>query len=490
MVKTKQSRCIQAKRIVRFLLGVMLAGKLLHGAAADVVAKPNIVIFIADDLSWHDVGCFGGPTSAKTPNIDRLASEGLKLTGFFSSSSVCSPTRMSLLDGLYPVRSGAYPNHSEVASGTRSLPYYLKQLGYRTACSGKQDFRPAASFPFEDEINFVRDRKNRCSDLDLPAMEKFIRGVSTNPFCLYVGSHQPHQPWVEGDRSAFDPAKIKVPPYLVDTPETRKELVAYYAAVGYMDSRVGKVLAMLEKTGHVQDTLFLFFSEQGSGVPFAKWTCYTPGTRVAAIARWPGKIQPGTENGAMVQYEDVTPTLVAVAGGNPAKMDTGRPDARGQRGFDGTSILDVLLGQASKHRDYVFAQQTTLGIIKATDPYGIRSVCDGRWKLIVNLEPEDTFGNIITDRPMIQSWRKLGESGNAFAARQASRYIKRPAVELYDLQNDPWQLTNIADDAQNAPTIARLRAQLEAWMKQQGDEGDKTERAAKKHIGNHEKSED
>ena len=484
---------IQAKWMSRILAGALIACHVLS-ASAQSNTRPNIVIFIADDLSWHDVACFGGPTSAKTPNLDRLASEGVKLTGFFSSSSVCAPTRMSLLDGLYPVRSGAYPNHSQVEPGTRSLPYYLEQLGYRTACSGKRDFRPEASFPFSDVISFVRDRESHFADLDFPAMEKIIHADPARPFCLYVASHQPHRPCVEGDRSAYDPAKIKLPPYLADTPETRQELVAYYAAVSFMDEQVGKVLELLEKTGHAQDALFLFFSEQGSSVPFAKWTCYGPGTRVAAIARWPGKISPGTENGALVQYEDVTPTLVAVAGGDPTTLDTGCPDAQGHRGFDGSSILDVLLGKTGHHRDYVFCQQTTRGIAHGSKAYGIRAVSDRRWELIVNLEPEAAFQNNITENPsdnsMIQSWRKQGESGNAFAARQASRYINRPAVELYDLQNDPWQLTNVAGNPENATTIARLRARLDAWMKQQGDEGDATERAAKKHMGTSGKPED
>ena len=460
----------------RFVRGIAICLTAAGGALA--APKPNIVIFIADDLSWHDVACFGGPTDAKTPNLDRLASEGLKLTGFFSPASVCAPVRQALLTGLYPVRSGAYPNHSHVKPGTKSLPYYLRSLGYRTACVGKTHFGPPASYPFDRMLPMTgesgTDKGEDAGDgeIDTAAMERFVRADAARPFCVYVATHEPHGPWTKGNASAYDPAKLKIPPYLVDTPETRRGLAAYYAEVTCMDTEVGDVLRMLERTGHTQDTLFLFFSEQGSSVPQGKWTCYDVGIRVAAIARWPGKIKPGSESAAMVQYVDVLATLIEAAGGQP-------PAAPAT--IDGRSFLGVLLGQVDRHRDCVFAQHTARGIIKGPAAYGTRAVRDTRWKLIVNLEPEAEFSNAISDGALLQSWRRKGEAGDAFARAQAARYTKRPAVELYDLQADPWELTNVAEKPENAETVARLRARLDAWMKQQGDQGDKTEREANEH---------
>ncbi|MCF7674145.1 MAG: sulfatase [Akkermansiaceae bacterium] len=460
----------------------------LH-AAEGGASKPNIVIFIADDLTWHDVACFGGPTDARTPHLDRLASEGLKLTGFFSPASVCSPTRQSLLTGMYPVRTGAYPNHSHVEPGTRSLPHHLKALGYRTACVGKTHFGPPASYPFDKMLPMTGEKAGGKGEgagdgeIDTAAMAQFIKADAAQPFCLYIATHEPHGPWTKGDPSAYDPAKLKLPPCLVDTPETRRGLAAYYAEVTCTDSQVGDVLQLIERTGHTADTLFLFVSEQGSSVPQGKWTLYDPGIRVAAIARWPGKIKPGTANAALVQYVDVLPTLIAAAGGDPAKIDTGCPDAMGGHGFDGRSFLEVLTGRTEHHRDYVFAQHTARGIINGPEAYGTRCVRDTRWKLIVNLEPDTEFRNAISNGALLKSWRKKGEAGDAFARAQAARYTKRPAVELYDLQTDPWELTNIAANPANADTLTRLRSQLDAWMKQQGDEGDKTEREANQHQG-------
>lgn len=125
-------------------------------------AKPNVLIIIADDLTWHDVACFGGPTNAHTPHLDVLAAQGMRLTRFYSPAAVCSPTRQALLTGLYPVRSGAYPNHTMVRAGTRSMPFYLNQIGYRTGRFSKTHFAPKASYPFDVETEFAEkgDKKD------------------------------------------------------------------------------------------------------------------------------------------------------------------------------------------------------------------------------------------------------------------------------------------------------------------------------------------
>ena len=455
--------------------------------ATDLTAKPNVVIIIADDLAWHDVASFGGPTDAKTPHLDRLASEGVKLTGFFAPAAVCSPVRQALLTGMYPVRSGAYPNHSRVRAGTRSLPHHLAQLGYSTALAGKKHFGPPASYPFEVEMPMLGEENggqgaNRGEgDVDLAAMDAFIRSSDPRPFCLYVAPHEPHGPWTKGPQPDYDPATLKLPPHLVDTPETRRSLARYYAEVSFLDSMVGEVLRILQQTGRAEDTLLLFFSEQGNSLPQGKWTLYDAGIRVAAIARWPGRIEPGTSNAALVQYVDVLPTLIQAAGGDPKLFDTGCPDANGALGFDGRSFLDVLTGRSHQHRDYVFAQHTARGIIDGPEAYGTRAVRDGRWKLIVNLHADTPFSNVISNGEVLQSWTRKGEAGDGFALAQARRYTVRPAVELYDLDSDPWELTDIAADPANHATVTRLRAELDAWMQQQGDEGDRTEREAHLH---------
>jgi uncharacterized sulfatase len=486
-------------------LTILLALALLvptWGTAAD--AKPNILIIIADDLSWHDVACFGGPTGALTPHLDGLAAQGMRLTRFYSPASVCSPTRQALLTGLYPVRSGAYPNHAVVRAGTRSLPFHLQALGYRTGCFGKTHFGPDASYPFDVMGGFLtrKERKKEKAgggedggvedeELDLGALKTFIADAASRnqPFCAYVAPHDPHSPWTTGDRAPYDAAKLVLPPYLVDTPLTRSDLVDYYAEVSHLDSTVGTVLSILEKSGLSGNTLVMFFSEQGSSMPHGKWTLYDPGIKVAAIARWPGHIAAGSTNPALVQYIDVLPTIVAAAGGDPAALDAGCPDADGRTGLDGRSYLAALAGKSTALRDVVFAEHTTRGIIKGSELYASRAVFDGRWKLIANLEPDAAFHNDTSDGALLRSWRQKGKEGDAFAAEQVARIAHRPALELYDLQADPWELTNVAARAENAAVIATLHARLDAWMKQQGDRGDQTEREAKEHQGSGKRAE-
>jgi N-sulfoglucosamine sulfohydrolase len=475
------------------LLITLLVIPLPHGAAAE--AKPNLLIIIADDLTWHDVHCFGGPTAAQTPHLDALAAQGMRLTRFYSPAAVCSPSRQALLTGLYPVRSGAYPNHAVVRDGTRSLPHHLQALGYRTGCFGKTHFGPEASYPFEVMGGFLTKKEQQRAakeaddaedeELDLATLKKFIASATDQhqPFCAYIAPHEPHSPWTLGDRSPYDADKLTLPPYLVDTPQTRNALVNYYAEVTHLDSTVGAVLALLERSGAADNTLVLFMSEQGSSVPHAKWTLYDPGIHVAAIARWPGHIAPGSINPALIQYVDVLPTLVAAAGADPTAIDPGCPDADGHTAIDGRSFLAVLQGKTTVLRDLVFAEHTTRGIIKGSEAYASRAVCDGRWKLILNLHSDSEFHNAISDNAILRSWRAKGKDGDTFAAEQAARYAKRPAVELYDLQNDPWELTNLSARTEHAALITTLRGKLDGWMKQQGDLGDRTEREATEHQG-------
>ena len=481
---------LRALGMVLALLGICSGAS---AAAATEQARPNIVIFIADDLSWHDVACFGGPTSAKTPNLDRLASEGMRLVNFHSTCPVCSPTRQSLLTGLYPVRSGAYPNHAQVAVGTHSLPFYLKPLGYRSICIGKTHFAPASCYPFDEMSPIILSRKKEASVNNLPddveegsidgnALERFItQGAGKGPFLAYVAPHEPHAPWNKGDQKAYDATTITMPPYLVDTPQTRHGLADYCAEVTLLDAEVGETLHTLEKTGHSKDTIVLFFSEQGSSLPHAKWTLYDPGTHAAAIVRWPGQVTAGSTSNALMQYVDIVPTLIAAAGGDPASADAGCPDALGRTGLDGMNGLAVIQGTADQLRDVVFAEHTTCGIIQGSEAYGSRSVFDGRWKLIVNLEPDLVFHNSIVGGPILSSWREKGRQGDSFATEQAARYVRRPAVELYDHQGDPWELANVASHPENAAIMAKLRERLNAWMHQQGDLGDATERDARRH---------
>ncbi|MCH9021532.1 MAG: sulfatase, partial [Planctomycetes bacterium] len=429
---------------------------------------PNILLVIGDDMTWRDCEPYGNP-DVHTPNLTRLAREGMCLDGMFTSTGMCSPTRQQLYTGLFPVRSGAYPNHSWCYDSVKSFVQHFKARGYRVGLVGKTHVGPAKTFSFEKI-------KGKLEPGKMQAVEAFINRDKSQPYFLVLASNQPHGPWNKGDASVYNPAKLDVPPYLVDCAATREALVKYYAEISYLDSQLGACLKRVEKSGQVDDTIVIFTSEQGSSLPFGKWTCYENGLKTAFIVRWPGKVKAGSRSKALTQYVDVTPTLIEAAGGDPKTIDTGRPDARGHRGFDGQSFLKVLLGHTDEHREFVYGIHTTRGIINGSESYPIRSVRSNRYKYILNLNHESEFSNVLTNKKkdgLLQAWFEKGKSDPQALAR-AQFYIQRPKEELYDLKNDPYELTNIASDHTVATIKTKLKKELERWMAQQSDEGIET----------------
>ncbi|MEE8452009.1 MAG: sulfatase [Thermoguttaceae bacterium] len=424
--------------------------------------RPNFVFVIADDCTFRDIGCYGG--QAHTPNIDKLATQGMRFTQCFQAAPMCSPTRHNIYTGLYPVKSGAYPNHTFAKPGTKSVVHYLEPLGYRVALSGKRHINPRDVFPFES--------LGSGNNPDFEAIDGFLSECRENqtPFCLFACSNEPHSPWNKGDASRYDPAKVKLPPYFVDTPITRDDMSHYLAEITYYDGQVGQCLDLLEKHGMVDNTLVIVVSEQGSSFAFGKWTCYDTGLQSAMIARWPGKVAPGVVCDALVEYVDVLPTYVEAAGGTPDAV------------LDGKSLLPVLLGKATEHKRHVFGEMTTRGIINGSDHFGIRSVRSRQYKYIWNFTPETPFRNACVKSAAFRSWQEAA-ADDPDAADKVHRYQHRPGEELYDVTKDRYEWTNLADDPAHAEVKAELRAELLAWMKACGDKGQQTELEARDHQG-------
>lgn len=449
---------------------LLLLSLLLIAGAARAAERPNIVLIIADDQTWHDSGCYGNDV-VRTPNIDRLASEGMRFTNCFTATAMCAPTRQQLYTGVFPIRNGAYPNHSKVKPGTKSLVHDFQALGYRVGISGKRHVGPPASFPF--------DRVGG-GNPNLKAIERFLTEDKSQPAFLVVASHSPHQPWKEGDASVYPPEDIKVPPYLVDVPETRQALSRYYAEVTDFDRELGEVDAILKRNGLKDDTIFIYTSEQGAQFPHGKWTCYDVGLHTALIIRWPGHVAAGSVSDALVQYVDLLPTLLDAVGVDPTTVDTGLPGAPdGGTGFDGRSFLDVLTGKKKSHREFVFGVHTTRGIIKGAECYPIRSIRTRTHKLIWNTNYSIPFQNILTTandagRGYWLAWKRKAQS-DPTARKLVDAYIKRPEFEYYDLENDPYELNNLADKPEYRAKIADLKRRLDEWMTQQGDRGNETE---------------
>ena len=430
---------------------------------AAFAAKPNLIFIMADDCTHREIGCYGG--QAYTPNIDKLAKEGMRFTRCFQAAPMCSPTRHNIYTGLYPVKTGAYPNHTFAKDGTKSIVQYLKPLGYRVALSGKTHIGPKEVFPFE--------YSGKGNNPDMESIDKLMSECQQTgtPFCLFATSNEPHTPHNKGDPSRYPPEKVKLPPYYVDTPEMRESFSKYLAEITYYDGQVGDIMKLLEKHGLAGNTLVMVTSEQGNSFPFAKWTCYDSGLQSIMVCRWPGRIKPGIVTDAMVEYVDVCPTFLDAAG---AKI----PEV-----LDGRSFMAVLEGKSDRHKEFVYGIMTTRGIINGSDHFGIRSVRSGNYKLIVNLSPEEEFRNACTQSREFQSWESKAAAGDKNAAELVKRYKHRPAIELYDIRKDPLEMNNIAGNPENAPVIRELREKLEAWMKECGDRGQQTEMEALEHQG-------
>ena len=427
-------------------------------------SKTNLIFIIADDLTFRDIGCYGG--QAHTPNIDFLATEGMLFERCFQSSSMCSPTRHNIYTGLYPFNSEAYPNHTFAKLGTKSVVHYLQPLGYRVALSGKTHIKPQSVFPFE----YSRQDNNP----DMEAVDRLMAEsvAEGSHFCLFACSNEPHGPWDKGDASIYPPDKVILPPYIVDTPEIRKGFSAYLAEITYYDSQVGQILALLDKHGLKENTLVMVVSEQGNSMPFAKWTCYGNGLQSAMIVRWPGHVKPGSTTSAMVEYTDVLPTFIEAAGGSEVS------------GLDGESFVPVLAGASNRHRNYVFGQVTTRGINKGSDAYPIRTVRDESFRLVWNLMPDVEYANAYTGSKAFKSMITKGTFGDARAKEFVSRYQHRPEFELFDCLADPLEMNNLAGNPEYASVKERLKNKLDAWMSDQGDAGIQTELDAKYHMRN------
>jgi len=431
-------------------------------AVATAAGQPNFLFVIADDCTFSDIGCYGG--QAHTPHIDRLATEGMRFTRCFQTAPMCSPTRHSIYTGQYPVKTGAYPNHTFVRDDVKSVVQYLEPLGYRVAQSGKKHVSPLSVFSWET--------LGSDTNPDFGEVDGFLKdcAASDDPFCLLLCSNEPHSPWNKGDASRYPKDKIRLPPVYVDTPETRDAMSRYLAEITYFDSQVGTALELLGKHDLSGNTLVIVVSEQGNSLPFAKWTCYDRGLQSAFVARWPGRIEPGTTQPAMIEYVDILPTFIEAGGGTPA------PE------IDGRSLLPVFAGKQD-HKSQVFGLMTTRGIHNGADHFGIRSIRDERYKYIWNFTPEVEFRNLCTASREFRSWEARATRGGKKAARLVHRYKHRPEVELYDITRDPEEQHNLADDPDHAGARDRLRADLEKWMKRCGDKGQATEMEALEHQG-------
>src|SRR5947209_3813125 len=303
-----------------------LSALLALALAAPAVAadRPNVVLLIADDMGCEECGAFGHKT-IRTPNIDRLARDGLRFDRAFLTCSSCSPSRSTMITGRYPHSTGAYELHWPLPRDQVTFVEKLKAAGYWTAQAGKWHLG-----------NAVKDRFDQVRDVGSAGFQSGPGGAMVDkqdasgcgqwlptlrgrpkdkPFFLWLASVDPHRDYEEGIiPRPHRPEEIVVPPYLPDVPETRKDLGLYYDEINRLDSYVGKVLEELERQGVADNTVVLFLSDNGRPFPRCKTWLYDSGIRTPLIVRWPGHVKPGGACGSLVSSVDLAPTILELAG--------------------------------------------------------------------------------------------------------------------------------------------------------------------------------
>jgi uncharacterized sulfatase len=449
------------------MMGLLPTGQLLAGqtclsdkeiTGTDEQTYPNIAVIVADDLLFSELSCYGG-RNITTPNIDRIAREGIQFSNLFASSAMSVPIRASMYTGLYPVRHGSYQNHRGNDRTVKNITDYMPTTGYRLARTGKQHPGPLDIYRFEEIPGFQITCTSHMANFTVDGIREFILR-DDSPFCLFVCSIHPHVPWTWGNPNEFDPDKLVLPPVFADNAGIRKTYCNYLAEIRSLDNEVGAILDVLTETGNLDNTLVIFLSEQGPQLPGGKWTCWNPGVKSALVARYPARIKAGSTSDALVQYEDITPTLIEIAGGAPIP------------GLDGASFLPVLYGTKDEHRKWAFGVHNN---IPEGTAYPIRSIFDKHYKLILNLTPdvdyyEKHLMNENSNLGLWTEWLKAAQT-DPQARWLHHRFVRRPAVEFYDIQNDPWELNNLAEQSQYQEQISGMKKELEKWMQQQGDTG-------------------
>ena len=427
--------------------------------------RPNILWLSCEDMSPR-LGCYGD-TTIPTPNIDRLAREGIRYTNTFCTAGVCAPSRNAIITGMYqtstgghnmrtltdtyPQKTGLPKEYSEVMPPeVKAFPEYLRVNGYYTANNVKTDYQFEAPPTVWDEVSNKAHWRNRAT----PAQPFFA--VFNN-----VITHE-SQVWVRKDLPLrVDPSRIKVPPYYPDTQTVRQDMARFYSNIRDMDDWVGDLLKQLESDGLLDKTIIFFWSDHGDGLPFVKREIYDRGLRVPLIVRFPDKRFAGTTRDELISMIDLAPTVLNLAG------------IRSPGYMQGQAFLDPKTAKRPSFipaRGYIFGARDRLD----SEYDRVRTVHNGRYQYIRNFFPEKPLYMDIDFRkqqPMMAELLQLRDEGKLNATQMIWFRKTKPAEELYDITTDPYELTNLAEQPAYASHLKRLRKELDKWLVETKDLG-------------------
>jgi N-sulfoglucosamine sulfohydrolase len=448
-----------APTLITALMLALLAALHTSGAPKPA-ARPNIILIVSED-NGPDFGCYGDPY-VKTPNLDRLASEGVLFRNAYVTQAGCSQSRSSMLTGLYPHQNGqlglATWGFRMYREDTPNIPRSLRATGYRTGRIGKLHVNPESAFPYDmEEIpsgNFAR--KNLA---DYAKYAEIFFKADAKPFFLHINYPDAHDPFltqVDGlPKQPLTGKDVKSLPYFgIDPPELRQLVADYYNCISRLDSLVGDLLAALDRAGKADNTLIIYLGDHGPDLLRGKRSCYEGGTRVPLVVRWPGTARPQVRS-EFVSTVDFMPTILEVSGTAPLS------------GLPGQSLVPLLTGEKPVWRDHLFTEFHTHAARANFFPQ--RAVRGERYKLIDNLLPDEAnpdMEKIDKEFPFVAAAVAAAapEVHNAYRLQQ-----KPPRYELYDLQADPYEFRNLTSSAGHAAILADLKQQLANWREQTQD---------------------
>ena len=408
---------------------------------------PNFLWISCEDMSL-DMGCYGD-AYAKTPYLDQLARDGCRCTNAFVTFPVCAPSRSSIITGMHPgtlgtmhMRTGMKNYQAVPPPEVKCFTEYLRAAGYYCSNHTKTDYQFASPLTAWDALKGDWQNPDRAKD---------------QPFFAVINLTITHesQSW-KIEKVAHDPDKVVVPPFYPDTPVVRRTLAKYYDNVAAMDAQAGKILDRLKQDGLTDNTVVFFWADHGRGLPRYKRWPYDTGLHVPLIIRWPGKIKPGSVCDDLTCLIDLAPTVLSIAGGKiPAYMQ-------------GRALWGDRKGPAPQ---YVFGGRNRMDL--TSDDF-IRTCRDPRYRYLRNFTPEVPYAQEIPyleRMPIMQEWRRMNAEGKLVGPQKLFFQTPKPAEELYDCVEDPYNIHNLAAAPEHRQTLERMRASLEQWIKQIGDLG-------------------
>lgn len=448
------------------LATVLLCGPLATAGAADAtLEKPNILFLLSDDHSYPFVSAYGD-SNVKTPTLDRLAAEGMKFHRFFTGAPQCVPSRAALMTGRSAVAARMTRFSAPLPRDEITLPELLREKGgYFTGICGRSyhldgsaGTGAAVARVFEEHRlkSFIDrvDSLNTCGDGEVAGqVAAFLdKRPADRPFFMWANFSDPHHPWNAPAEFRPDPASLALPAHWPDLPGMREQLADYCAEVNRLDRTIAGVLDELAKRGLMDRTLIVFCGDNGAALPHGKGSLYDPGSNVPFLVRWPGVVKPGGDSRALISAEDLAPTLLAAAG-----------IERGSK-MSGISFLPLLKGENFTPRKHLFVERGPHGSAPVTvnmtnAGYDLsRAVRSDRYKFIYNCTPWIAYSPV--DSAGGQAWKEIqaaNAEGKLAAGLRATYFTSpRPVYELYDLQADPSELSNLS----GTPALAAVEREL------------------------------